>query len=159
MRGGRGGTLSNCLTGGAQPVLLGGMVGIAQQTPPCRTLFLDELGHDYVRTARAKGMTERTVLFRHVMRNAMIPIVTGFPAAFVGAFFAGALLIESLFSLDGLGLLSYESIIRRDYPVVLGSLFLFTLIGLVVNLISDLMYVIVDPRVQVNAVGKGEIGR
>jgi len=82
----------------------------------------------------------------------MIPIVTGFPAAFIGAFFSGALLIESLFSLDGLGLLSYDSIVRRDYPVVLGSLYLFTLIGLVVKLVSDLLYVVVDPRVQFTAV-------
>jgi microcin C transport system permease protein len=87
-----------------------------------------------------------------MLRNAMIPIVTGFPAAFVGAFFAGALLIESLFSLDGLGLLSYDSIVRRDYPVVLGSLYIFTLIGLVVKLVSDLLYVVVDPRVQFTAV-------
>jgi microcin C transport system permease protein len=87
-----------------------------------------------------------------MLRNAMIPIVTGFPAAFIGAFFSGALLIESLFSLDGLGLLSYDSIVRRDYPVVLGSLYLFTLIGLVVKLVSDLLYVVVDPRVQFTAV-------
>ena len=89
-----------------------------------------------------------------MLRNAMIPIVTGFPAAFIGAFFSGALLIESLFSLDGLGLLSYESVVRRDYPVVLGSLYLFTLIGLLVKLISDLLYVLVDPRVQFTAVAK-----
>jgi microcin C transport system permease protein len=90
----------------------------------------------------------RKVLWRHVFRNALIPIITGFPAAFIGAFFAGSLLIETLFSLDGLGLLSYESVIRRDYPVVLGTLFLFTLIGLVTKLISDLSYVWVDPRVK-----------
>lgn len=113
-----------------------------------KNAFLEEIRKQYVLTARAKGMTERRVLWKHVFRNALIPIVTGFPAAFIGAFFTGALLIETLFSLDGLGLLSYESIIRRDYPVVLGSLFVFTLIGLVTKLISDLSYVWVDPRVK-----------
>lgn len=110
--------------------------------------FLEEIRKQYVITARAKGLDERTVLYKHVFRNALIPLVTGFPAAFIGAFFTGALLIETLFSLDGLGLLSFESVIRRDYPVVLGTLFLFTLIGLVTKLISDLMYVWVDPRVK-----------
>jgi microcin C transport system permease protein len=101
-----------------------------------------------VLTARAKGLGERQVLWKHVFRNALIPIITGFPAAFIGAFFTGSLLIETLFSLDGLGLLGYESIIRRDYPVVLGTLYLFTLIGLVTKLISDVSYVWVDPRVR-----------
>lgn len=110
--------------------------------------FLEEIRKQYVLTARAKGLTERQVLWKHVFRNALIPIVTGFPAAFIGAFFAGSLLIETLFSLDGLGLLSYESVIRRDYPVVLGTLYLFTLIGLVTKLVSDLSYVWVDPRVK-----------
>jgi microcin C transport system permease protein len=110
--------------------------------------FLEEIRKQYVMTARAKGLSERRVLWKHVMRNALIPIVTGFPAAFIGAFFTGALLIETQFSLDGLGLLSYESVIRRDYPVVMGTLFLFTLIGLVTKLISDLCYVWVDPRVK-----------
>jgi microcin C transport system permease protein len=110
--------------------------------------FLEEIRKQYVLTARAKGLPERRVLWKHVFRNALIPILTGFPAAFIGAFFTGALLIETLFSLDGLGLLSYESIIRRDYPVVLGSLFVFTLIGLVTKLISDLSYVWADPRVK-----------
>ena len=110
--------------------------------------FLEEIRKQYVLTARAKGLGERQVLVKHVFRNALIPIVTGFPAAFIGAFFAGALLIETLFSLDGLGLLSFDSVIRRDYPVVLGTLFLFTLIGLVTKLISDLCYVWVDPRVK-----------
>jgi microcin C transport system permease protein len=110
--------------------------------------FLEEIRKQYVITARAKGLDERTVLYKHVFRNALIPLVTGFPAAFIGAFFTGALLIETLFSLDGLGLLSFESVIRRDYPVVLGTLFLFTLIGLVTKLVSDLMYVWVDPRVK-----------
>jgi microcin C transport system permease protein len=110
--------------------------------------FLEEIRKQYVLTARAKGLPENQVLWKHVMRNALIPIVTGFPAAFIGAFFTGSLLIETLFSLDGLGLLSYESVIRRDYPVVLGTLYLFTLIGLVTKLVSDLCYVLVDPRVK-----------
>jgi len=110
--------------------------------------FLEEIRKQYVLTARAKGLDERKVLWKHVMRNALIPIVTGFPSAFIGAFFTGSLLIETLFSLDGLGLLSYESVIRRDYPVVLGTLFFFTLIGLFTKLISDLCYVAVDPRVK-----------
>jgi len=100
-----------------------------------------------VYTARAKGLSERTILYRHVFRNALIPLITGFPAAFIGAFFTGSLLIETLFSLDGLGLLSYESVMRRDYPVVMGSLYVFTLLGLVAKLLSDLSYVLVDPRV------------
>ena len=113
-----------------------------------KNAFLEEIRKQYVLTARAKGLGERQVLWKHIFRNALIPIVTGFPAAFVGAFFTGSLLIETLFSLDGLGLLSYESVIRRDYPVVLGTLYLFTLIGLVTKLISDLSYVWVDPRVK-----------
>ena len=113
-----------------------------------KNAFLEEIRKQYVVTARAKGLSERRVLWKHVMRNAMIPIVTGFPAAFIGAFFTGSLLIETLFSLDGLGLLSYESVIRRDYPVVMGTLYLFTLIGLVTKLVSDLCYVWVDPRVK-----------
>lgn len=110
--------------------------------------FLEEIRKQYVLTARAKGLSEEKVLWKHVFRNAMIPLVTGFPAAFVGAFFTGSLLIETLFSLDGLGLLSYESVMRRDYPVVLGTLYLFTLIGLVTRLLSDIAYVLVDPRIQ-----------
>ena len=113
-----------------------------------KNAFLEEIRKHYVLTARAKGLSERQVLWKHVFRNALIPIVTGFPAAFIGAFFTGALLIETLFSLDGLGLLSYESVIRRDYPVVLGTLYLFTLIGLATKLLSDLFYVWVDPRVK-----------
>ena len=113
-----------------------------------KNAFLEEIRKQYVLTARAKGLPERQVLGKHVLRNALIPIVTGFPSACIGAFFTGSLLIETLFSLDGLGLLSYESVIRRDYPVVLGTLYLFTLIGLVTKLISDLCYVWVDPRVR-----------
>jgi microcin C transport system permease protein len=119
-----------------------------------KNTFVEEIRKQYVLVARAKGLSERRVLYKHVFRNALIPIVTGFPAAFVGAFFAGSLLIETLFSLDGLGLLSYESLVRRDYPVVLGTLYFFTLIGLVVKLIGDVLYVLVDPRVQFAAVAK-----
>ncbi|ULR90493.1 microcin C ABC transporter permease YejB [Comamonas sp. B21-038] len=113
-----------------------------------KNAFLEEIRKQYVVTAKAKGLSERQVLWRHVFRNALLPIVTGFPAAFIGAFFTGSLLIETLFSLDGLGLLSYESVLRRDYPVVLGTLYLFTLIGLLTKLVSDLCYVWVDPRVK-----------
>ncbi|MGZ3240120.1 MAG: microcin C ABC transporter permease YejB [Burkholderiaceae bacterium] len=113
-----------------------------------KNTFLEELRKQYVLTARAKGLSDNAVLYKHVFRNALIPLVTGFPAAFIGAFFAGSLLIETLFSLDGLGLLSYESVVRRDYPVVMGTLYLFTLIGLVVKLLGDLCYVWADPRVQ-----------
>jgi microcin C transport system permease protein len=119
-----------------------------------KNTFIEEIRKQYVLVARAKGLAEKRVLYKHVFRNALIPIITGFPAAFIGAFFAGSILIETMFSLDGLGLLSYESLVRRDYPVVLGTLYLFTLIGLVVKLIGDLLYVAVDPRVQFAAVGK-----
>jgi len=119
-----------------------------------KNTFVEEIRKQYVLVARAKGLSQRRVLYKHIFRNALIPLVTGFPAAFVGAFFAGSVLIETLFSLDGLGLLGYEAVIRRDYPVVLGSLYVFTLIGLVVKLVSDLLYSVVDPRVQFSAVSK-----
>jgi microcin C transport system permease protein len=130
------------------PVTASVLGAFAVTTMLTKNAFLEEIRKQYVLTARAKGLSERTVLWKHVFRNALIPIVTGFPAAFIGAFFAGSLLIETLFSLDGLGLLAYESVMRRDYPVVLGTLYLFTLIGLVTKLISDLCYVWVDPRVK-----------
>jgi microcin C transport system permease protein len=117
-----------------------------------KNAFIEEIRKQYVLVALAKGLSERAVLWRHVLRNAMIPLVTGFPAAFIGAFFAGSVLIETLFSLDGLGLLAYESVVRRDYPVVMGSLYLFTLMGLAVKLVADVLYVVVDPRVQFGAV-------
>jgi len=122
--------------------------GFAVTTILTKNSVLEEVRKQYVLTARAKGVDERAVLWKHVFRNALIPIMTGFPAAFVGAFFGGSLLIETLFSLDGLGLLSYESVIRRDYPVVFGSLFVFTLIGLLTHLVRDLTYVWADPRVK-----------
>ncbi|MEY4644300.1 MAG: microcin C ABC transporter permease YejB [Hylemonella sp.] len=132
----------------ALPVTASVLGAFAVTTMLTKNAFLEEIRKQYVLTARAKGLSERRVLWKHVFRNALIPIVTGFPAAFIGAFFTGSLLIETLFSLDGLGLLSYESVMRRDYPVVLGTLYLFTLIGLVTKLISDLCYVWVDPRVK-----------
>ena len=128
--------------------------GFAVTTLLTKNTFVEEIRKQYVLVARAKGLAPRRVLYRHVFRNALIPLVTGFPAAFVGAFFAGAVLIETLFSLDGLGLLSFESIVRRDYPVVLGSLYLFTLIALVVKLVSDVLYTVVDPRVQFDAAAR-----
>ena len=109
--------------------------------------FLDEIGKQYVVTARAKGLTERRVLYGHVFRNAMLIIIAGFPAAFIGMFFTGSLLIEVIFSLDGLGLMGYEAAMNRDYPVVFGSLFIFTLLGLLVKLAGDLAYSLVDPRI------------
>jgi len=131
----------------AMPIAAMVLGGFAVITVLTKNSVLEEIRKQYVLTARAKGLDERTVLWKHVFRNAMIPIMTGFPAAFVGAFFSGSLLIETLFSLDGLGLLAYESVIRRDYPVVLGSLFLFTIIGLFTTLLRDLSYIWVDPRV------------
>jgi microcin C transport system permease protein len=109
--------------------------------------FLDEIRKQYVTTARAKGLTENQVLYGHVFRNAMLLIIAGFPAAFIHAFFTGSLLIETIFSLDGLGLLSFEAIEKRDYPIVFANLFIFALIGLFVNLLSDFIYTLVDPRI------------
>ena len=109
--------------------------------------FLDEIKKQYVVTARAKGLTERQVLYGHVFRNAMLIIIAGFPGAFISAFFTGSLLIESIFSLDGLGLLGFRSVIDRDYPVVFANLYIFSLLGLVISLISDVTYTLIDPRI------------
>jgi microcin C transport system permease protein len=109
--------------------------------------FLDEINKQYVITARAKGLTENRVLYGHVFRNAMLIIIAGFPAAFTGIFFSGSVLIEVIFSLDGLGLLGFESIVNRDYPVVFGTLFIFSLLGLLTKLLSDISYTLVDPRI------------
>jgi microcin C transport system permease protein len=109
--------------------------------------FLDEIRKQYVITARAKGLNEGQVLYGHVFRNAMLLVIAGFPGAFISAFFSGSLLIETIFSLDGLGLLGFESIINRDYPVVFATLYIFSLLGLVVNLISDFVYTLIDPRI------------
>lgn len=136
------------------PLICMTLGSFAVMTMLTKNTFIEEMRKQYVLVARAKGLSQQRVLWKHIFRNALIPIVTGFPAAFIGSFFAGSLLIETLFSLDGLGLLGYEAVVRRDYPVVLGSLYLFTLIGLVVKLISDVLYVVVDRRVQFGAVGR-----
>jgi microcin C transport system permease protein len=124
------------------------MVGaFATMTLLTRNSFLDEIRKQYVLTARAKGLSERRVLYGHVFRNAMLIVIAGFAGTFVGAFFSGSLLIEQIFSLDGLGLLSFDSVLNRDYPVVFANIYIFALIGLVVNLISDFTYTLVDPRI------------
>lgn len=130
------------------PVIAAVISQFAVKTLLTKNTVLEEIRKQYVITARAKGLSERRVLWKHVLRNALLPLITGFPAAFIAAFFTGSLLIETLFSLDGLGLLSYESVKRRDYPVVLGTLYLFTIIGLVTKLLGDIAYVLADPRIK-----------
>ncbi len=125
-------------------LVVGGFAGLTMLT---KNSFLEEINKQYVITARAKGLTRRRVLYGHVFRNAMLLVIAGFPAAFVGILFTGALLVEVIFSLDGLGLLGFEAAINRDYPIMFGTLYIYTLIGLVLNLISDLTYVMVDPRI------------
>jgi len=129
------------------PIVSMALAAFATTTLLTKNSFLDEIRKQYVLTARAKGCTERQVLYGHVFRNAMLIVVAGFPGAFVGAFFTGALLIETIFSLDGLGLLGFESVLNRDYPVVFATLYIFSLVGLVLNLISDLIYTWIDPRI------------
>ncbi len=136
------------------PITASVVGNFAVMTMLTKNSFIEEIRKQYVLTARAKGLSENTVLYKHVFRNAVIPLVTGFPAAFIGAFFTGSLLIETIFSLDGLGLLSYESVLKRDYPVVLGTLYLYTLLGLVAKLLSDLSYVLIDPRIQFESVDR-----
>ncbi|MEO1092350.1 MAG: microcin C ABC transporter permease YejB [Pseudomonadota bacterium] len=121
--------------------------GFATLTMLTKNSFIDEINKAYVLTARAKGLSERRVLYGHVFRNAMLIVIAGFPAAFVGVLFTGALLIEVIFSLDGLGLLGWEAAINRDYPVMFGTLYFFTLLGLLLGLIGDLTYTIIDPRI------------
>lgn len=135
----------------ALPVLAMVIGGFATLTLLTKNSFLDEIGKQYVVTARAKGCTEKRILSRHVFRNAMLLIIAGFPAAFIGMFFTGSLLIEIIFSLEGLGLLGFEATMQRDYPVMFGSLYMFTLLGLVLNLISDITYTLVDPRIDFEA--------
>ncbi len=137
------------------PIISSVIGSFAVMTMLTKNSFLEEIRKNYVVTARAKGLSSNQVLYKHVFRNALIPLITGFPASFLAAFFAGSLLIETIFSLDGLGLLSYESIVRRDYPVVLGSLFLFTLLGLLTKLITDLSYVLIDPRIKFESGSSG----
>jgi len=131
----------------ALPLIALSLAAFATTTLLTKNSFIDEIRKQYVTTARAKGLSERQVLYRHVFRNAMLIIIAGFPGAFITAFFSGSLLIETIFSLDGLGRLGFESIIKRDYPVVFATLFIFSLMGLVVGLISDLVYTWVDPRI------------
>lgn len=131
----------------ALPVLASTISAFATLTLLTKNSFLDEIKKQYVVTARAKGLSESRVLYGHVFRNAMLIVIAGFPAVFIGVFFGGSLIIETLFSLDGLGRLGFEAAVARDYPIVFGSLFVFGLIGLVVGIISDLMYVVVDPRI------------
>ncbi|SDE66549.1 microcin C transport system permease protein [Salipiger thiooxidans] len=131
----------------ALPVLASTISAFATLTLLTKNSFLDEIKKHYVMTARAKGLTEARVLYGHIFRNAMLIVIAGFPAVFIGVFFSGSLIIETIFSLDGLGRLGFEAAVARDYPVIFGTLFIFGLIGLVVGIISDLMYVLVDPRI------------
>ena len=121
--------------------------GFATLTMLTKNSFLEEISKQFVLTARAKGLTEKRVLYGHVFRNAMLIVIAGFPAAFVGILYTGSVLIEVIFSLDGMGLLSYEALVKRDYPILFGTVFMFTLIGLVMHLVGDLTYVFVDPRI------------
>lgn len=134
------------------PVTASTVGSLAVMTLLTKNSFLEEIRKQYVLTARAKGLNENQVLYRHVFRNAIIPIITGFPGSFITAFFTGSLLIETIFSLDGMGLLAYESVMNRDYPVVLATLYFFTIIGLISRLLSDLSYVLVDPRITFESV-------
>jgi microcin C transport system permease protein len=129
------------------PIVSMGLSAFATMTLLTKNCFLEELRKQYVLTARAKGCSERKVLYGHIFRNAMLLVIAGFPSAFVSAFFAGSLLIETIFSLNGLGLLSFESVLNRDYPVVFANIYIFALVGLVVTLISDLTYTLIDPRI------------
>ncbi len=129
------------------PLTAMALSAFATTTLLTKNSFLDEIRKQYVQTARAKGLTERQVLYRHVFRNAMLIVIAGFPGAFISAFFAGSLLIETIFSLDGLGLLGFESALNRDYAVMFATLYIFSLMGLFVNLLSDLTYTWIDPRI------------
>ena len=129
------------------PVVASTISAFATLTLLTKNSFLDEIKKQYVITARAKGLSERRVLYGHIFRNAMLIVIAGFPAVFIGVFFSGSLIIETIFSLDGLGRLGFEAAVARDYPVIFGTLFIFGLIGLIVGILSDLMYVLVDPRI------------
>ena len=128
----------------SRAVTIGAFAGLAMLT---KNSFLDQINQQYVVTARAKGLAERRVLYGHVFRNAMLIVIAGFPAAFIGVLFTGSLLIEVIFSLDGLGLLGFEAALNRDFPVLFGTLFFFSLLGLLLNLVGDLAYVVIDPRI------------
>jgi microcin C transport system permease protein len=129
-------------------LVIGGFASLSMLT---KNSFLDQINLQYVTTARAKGLTEQRVLYGHVFRNAMLIVIAGFPSAFIGILFTGALLTEIIFSLDGLGLLGWEAAINRDYPVLFGTLYIFTLLGLLLNLIGDITYMLVDPRIDFEA--------
>ena len=131
-------------------IVLGGFAGLTYLT---KYSFMEELGKQYVLAARAKGLTENRVLYGHVFRNAMLIVIAGLPEALIGIFFVGNLFIEIIFNLDGLGLLGFEAIQQRDYPVIFGTLFIFTLMGLILRLVSDVMYQIIDPRINFDARG------
>jgi len=142
-----GGKILDYLWHVALPVtalVVGGFAGLTMLT---KNSFMDEIHKQYVTTARAKGLSERRILYGHVFRNAMLIVVAGFPQAFVAIFFTGSILIEVIFSLNGLGLLGFEAALTRDYPVMFGTLYIYTLIGLVMNLVSDLTYMLIDPRI------------
>ena len=131
----------------ALPVLASTISAFATLTLLTKNSFLDEIRKQYVLTAKAKGLSEKRVLYGHVFRNAMLIVIAGFPAVFVSVFFGSSLIIETIFSLDGLGRMGFEAAVARDYPVVFGTLYIFSLIGLFIGLVSDLMYVWIDPRI------------
>ena len=131
----------------AAPLFCYVLGGFATLTLLTKNAFLEEMHKQYVLTARAKGLPEKKVFFKHVLKNSLIPLVTGFPMAFLAMFFTGSLLLEQIFTLDGLGLLSYQAVIQRDYPIVLGTLFIFSLMALIGQLLTDLSYVLIDPRI------------
>jgi len=131
----------------ALPVLSMVISGFASLTFLCKNSFLEEIGKQYVLTARAKGLTEKQVLYRHVFRNALLIVISGFPAALIGILFTSSLLIEVIFSLDGLGLLGFEAVMQRDYPVIFATLYIYTLLGLILNIIGDVTYMLIDPRI------------
>lgn len=133
------------------PILASVISSFATLTLLTKNTFLDEINKQYVVTARAKGLTENQVLYGHVFRNAMLLVIAGLPAALISIFFTGSLMIEIIFSLDGLGLLGFESVVNRDYPVVFGTLYIFTLMGLVIKLVSDVTYMLIDPRINFEA--------
>ena len=133
------------------PIIAMTISGFATLTMLTKNSFLDQIGQQYVLTARAKGLGERRVMYGHVFRNAMLIVVAGFPAAFVGMLFTGAVLIEIIFSLDGLGLLGFEATFNRDYPVIFGTMYFFSLLGLLMTLVGDIMYTIIDPRIDFEA--------
>ena len=135
------------------PVLASTISSFATLTLLTKNSFLDEIKKQYVMTAKAKGLSESRVLYGHVFRNAMLIVISGFPALFIGVFFGGSLIIETLFSLDGLGRLGFEAAVQRDYPVVFGTLFAFSLMGLVIGIVTDLTYVFIDPRIDFESRG------